>query len=324
MNNFQLNNIINENIQPISLLYSKNNIFLSLKNHVIKIYEIKIINNNNNNNKLTKFNLVTTIQENSENIFLYELPNKNIIYYSIDGFLKIRNKNNFISITTFSIHIERLKIYKNGNLLTLFNNQIKIWKIDGLRFIHLKKFIFKNYLIYNIFALNNEYEFIFSSFDYNSNEKGITIFKNKKEKNFIFIEKLNNNNQIINQNNFCTNLIFINNKNNFIVNDYNKIYLINNNNNNEKNKYKIEKIFHFEENINIILKLNDNNFIISFDSINNIVKKISKWKINNKENIIKLDEKLAHFSIINNLTLINNNFFISMSKDKTIKIWRYN
>ena len=323
MNNFQLNNIINENIQPISLLYSKNNIFLSLKNHVIKIYEIKIINNNNNN-KLTKFNLVTTIQENSENIFLYELPNKNIIYYSIDGFLKIRNKNNFISITTFSIHIERLKIYKNGNLLTLFNNQIKIWKIDGLRFIHLKKFIFKNYLIYNIFTLNNEYEFIFSSFDYNSNEKGITIFKNKKEKNFIFIEKLNNNNQIINQNNFCTNLIFINNKNNFIVNDYNKIYLINNNNNNEKNKYKIEKIFHFEENINIILKLNDNNFIISFDSINNIVKKISKWKINNKENIIKLDEKLAHFSIINNLTLINNNFFISMSKDKTIKIWRYN
>ena len=323
MNNFQLNNIINENIQPISLLYSKNNIFLSLKNHVIKIYEIKIINNNNNN-KLTKFNLVTAIQENSENIFLYELPNKNIIYYSIDGFLKIRNKNNFISITTFSIHIERLKIYKNGNLLTLFNNQIKIWKIDGLRFIHLKKFIFKNYLIYNIFALNNEYEFIFSSFDYNSNEKGITIFKNKKEKNFIFIEKLNNNNQIINQNNFCTNLIFINNKNNFIVNDYNKIYLINNNNNNEKNKYKIEKIFHFEENINIILKLNDNNFIISFDSINNIVKKISKWKINNKENIIKLDEKLAHFSIINNLTLLNNNFFISMSKDKTIKIWRYN
>ena len=323
MNNFQLNNIINENIQPISLLYSKNNIFLSLKNHVIKIYEIKIINNNNNN-KLTKFNLVTAIQENSENIFLYELPNKNIIYYSIDGFLKIRNKNNFISITTFSIHIERLKIYKNGNLLTLFNNQIKIWKIDGLRFIHLKKFIFKNYLIYNIFALNNEYEFIFSSFDYNSNEKGITIFKNKKEKNFIFIEKLNNNNQIINQNNFCTNLIFINNKNNFIVNDYNKIYLINNYNNNEKNKYKIEKIFHFEENINIILKLNDNNFIISFDSINNIVKKISKWKINNKENIIKLDEKLAHFSIINNLTLLNNNFFISMSKDKTIKIWRYN
>ena len=323
MNNFQLNNIINENIQPISLLYSKNNIFLSLKNHVIKIYEIKIINKNNNN-KLTKFNLVTAIQENSENIFLYELPNKNIIYYSIDGFLKIRNKNNFISITTFSIHIERLKIYKNGNLLTLFNNQIKIWKIDGLRFIHLKKFIFKNYLIYNIFALNNEYEFIFSSFDYNSNEKGIIIFKNKKEKNFIFIEKLNNNNQIINQNNFCTNLIFINNNNNFIVNDYNKIYLINNNNNNEKNKYKIEKIFHFEENINIILKLNDNNFIISFDSINNIVKKISKWKINNKENIIKLDEKLAHFSIINNLTLINNNFFISMSKDKTIKIWRYN
>ena len=323
MNNFQLNNIINENIQPISLLYSKNNIFLSLKNHVIKIYEIKIINNNNNN-KLTKFNLVTAIQENSENIFLYELPNKNIIYYSIDGFLKIRNKNNFISITTFSIHIERLKIYKNGNLLTLFNNQIKIWKIDGLRFIHLKKFIFKNYLIYNIFALNNEYEFIFSSFDYNSNEKGITIFKNKKEKNFIFIEKLNNNNQIINQNNFCTNLIFFNNNNNFIVNDYNKIYLINNNNNNEKNKYKIEKIFHFEENINIILKLNDNNFIISFDSINNIVKKISKWKINNKENIIKLDEKLAHFSIINNLTLLNNNFFISMSKDKTIKIWRYN
>jgi hypothetical protein len=323
MNNFQLNNIINENIQPISLLYSKNNIFLSLKNHVIKIYEIKIINNNNNN-KLTKFNLVTAIQENSENIFLYELPNKNIIYYSIDGFLKIRNKNNFISITTFSIHIERLKIYKNGNLLTLFNNQIKIWKIDGLRFIHLKKFIFKNYLIYNIFALKNEYEFIFSSFDYNSNEKGITIFKNKKEKNFIFIEKLNNNNQIINQNNFCTNLIFINNNNNFIVNDYNKIYLINNNNNNEKNKYKIEKIFHFEENINIILKLNDNNFIISFDSINNIVKKISKWKINNKENIIKLDEKLAHFSIINNLTLLNNNFFISMSKDKTIKIWRYN
>ena len=323
MNNFQLNNIINENIQPISLLYSKNNIFLSLKNHVIKIYEIKIINKNNNN-KLTKFNLVTAIQENSENIFLYELPNKNIIYYSIDGFLKIRNKNNFISITTFSIHIERLKIYKNGNLLTLFNNQIKIWKIDGLRFIHLKKFIFKNYLIYNIFALNNEYEFIFSSFDYNSNEKGITIFKNKKEKNFIFIEKLNNNNQIINQNNFCTNLIFINNNNNFIVNDYNKIYLIKNNNNNEKNKYKIEKIFHFEENINIILKLNDNNFIISFDSINNIVKKISKWKINNKENIIKLDEKLAHFSIINNLTLINNNFFISMSKDKTIKIWRYN
>ena len=322
MNNFQLNNIINENIQPISLLYSKNNIFLSLKNHVIKIYEIKIINNNNN--KLTKFNLVTAIQENSENIFLYELPNKNIIYYSIDGFLKIRNKNNFISITTFSIHIERLKIYKNGNLLTLFNNQIKIWKIDGLRFIHLKKFIFKNYLIYNIFALNNEYEFIFSSFDYNSNEKGITIFKNKKEKNFIFIEKLNNNNQIINQNNFCTNLIFFNNNNNFIVNDYNKIYLINNNNNNEKNKYKIEKIFHFEENINIILKLNDNNFIISFDSINNIVKKISKWKINNKENIIKLDEKLAHFSIINNLTLLNNNFFISMSKDKTIKIWRYN
>ena len=323
MNNFQLNNIINENIQPISLLYSKNNIFLSLKNHVIKIYEIKIINNNNNN-KLTKFNLVTAIQENSENIFLYELPNKNIIYYSIDGFLKIRNKNNFISITTFSIHIERLKIYKNGNLLTLFNNQIKIWKIDGLRFIHLKKFIFKNYLIYNIFTLNNENEFIFSSFDYNSNEKGITIFKNKKEKNFIFIEKLNNNNQIINQNNFCSNLIFINNNNNFIVNDYNKIYLINNNNNNEKNKYKIEKIFHFEENINIILKLNDNNFIISFDSINNIVKKISKWKINNKENIIKLDEKLAHFSIINNLTLINNNFFISMSKDKTIKIWRYN
>ncbi len=323
MNNFQLNNIINENIQPISLLYSKNNIFLSLKNHVIKIYEIKIINNNNNN-KLTKFNLVTAIQENSENIFLYELPNKNIIYYSIDGFLKIRNKNNFISITTFSIHIERLKIYKNGNLLTLFNNQIKIWKIDGLRFIHLKKFIFKNYLIYNIFALNNEYEFIFSFFDYNSNEKGITIFKNKKEKNFIFIEKLNNNNQIINQNNFCTNLIFFNNNNNFIVNDYNKIYLINNNNNNEKNKYKIEKIFHFEENINIILKLNDNNFIISFDSINNIVKKISKWKINNKENIIKLDEKLAHFSIINNLTLLNNNFFISMSKDKTIKIWRYN
>ncbi len=223
MNNFQLNNIINENIQPISLLYSKNNIFLSLKNHVIKIYEIKIINNNNNNNKLTKFNLVTAIQENSENIFLYELPNKNIIYYSIDGFLKIRNKNNFISITTFSIHIERLKIYKNGNLLTLFNNQIKIWKIDGLRFIHLKKFIFKNYLIYNIFALNNEYEFIFSFFDYNSNEKGITIFKNKKEKNFIFIEKLNNNNQIINQNNFCTNLIFFNNNNNFIVNDYNKI-----------------------------------------------------------------------------------------------------
>ena len=323
MNNFQLNNIINENIQPISLLYSKNNIFLSLKNHVIKIYEIKIINNNNNN-KLTKFNLVTTIQENSENIFLYELPNKNIIYYSIDGFLKIRNKNNFISITTFSIHIERLKIYKNGNLLTLFNNQIKIWKIEGLRFIHLKKFVFKNYLIYNIFVLNNENEFIFSCFDYNSNEKGITIFKNKKEKNFIFIEKLNNNNQIINQKNFCTNLIFINNNNNFIVNDYNKIYLINNNNNNEKNKYKIEKIFHFEENINIILKLNDNNFIISFDSINNIVKKISKWKINNKENIIKLDEKLAHFSIINNLTLLNNNFFISMSKDKTIKIWRYN
>ena len=323
MNNFQLNNIINENIQPISLLYSKNNIFLSLKNHVIKIYEIKIINNNNNN-KLTKFNLVTTIQENSENIFLYELPNKNIIYYSIDGFLKIRNKNNFISITTFSIHIERLKIYKNGNLLTLFNNQIKIWKIEGLRFIHLKKFVFKNYLIYNIFTLNNEYEFIFSSFDYNSNEKGITIFKNKKEKKFIFFEKLNNNNQIINQKNFCTNLIFINNNNNFIVNDYNKIYLINNNNNNEKNKYKIEKIFHFEENINIILKLNDNNFIISFDSINNIVKKISKWKINNKENIIKLDEKLAHFSIINNLTLLNNNFFISMSKDKTIKIWRYN
>ena len=322
MNNFQLNNIINENIQPISLLYSKNNIFLSLKNHVIKIYEIKIINNNNNN-KLTKFNLVTAIQENSENIFLYELPNKNIIYYSIDGFLKIRNKNNFISITTFSIHIERLKIYKNGNLLTLFNNQIKIWKIDGLRFIHLKKFIFKNYLIYNIFALNNEYEFIFSSFDYNSNEKGITIFKNKKEKKFIFFEKLNNNNQIINQNNFCSNLIFINNNNNFIVNDYNKIYLINNNNK-EKNKFKIEKIFHFEENINIILKLNDNNFIISFDSINNIVKKISKWKINNKENIIKLDEKLAHFSIINNLTLLNNNFFISMSKDKTIKIWRYN
>ena len=319
MNNFELNNIINENIQAISLLYSKNgNIFLSLKNHVIKIYEIKI--NNINNNKLINFNLVTAIQENSENIFLYELPNKNIIYYSIDGFLKIRNKNNFNSITTFSIHIERLKIYKNGNLLTLFNNQIKIWKIDGLRFIHLKKFIFKNYLIYNIFALNNEYEFIFSSFDYNSNEKGITIFKNKKEKNFIFIEKLNNNNQIINQNNFCTNLIFFNNNNNFIVNDYNKIYLINNVG---KNNYKIEKIFNFEENINIILKLNDNNFIISFDSINNIVKKISRWKINNKE-IIKLDEKLAHFSIINNLTLLNNNFFISMSKDKTIKIWRYN
>jgi hypothetical protein len=196
--------------------------------------KINKIINNNNNNKLTKFNLVTAIQENSENIFLYELPNKNIIYYSIDGFLKIRNKNNFISITTFSIHIERLKIYKNGNLLTLFNNQIKIWKIDGLRFIHLKKFIFKNYLIYNIFALNNEYEFIFSSFDYNSNEKGITIFKNKKEKNFIFIEKLNNNNQMINKNKFCTNLIFINNNNNFIVNDYNKIYLINNNNNNER------------------------------------------------------------------------------------------
>jgi hypothetical protein len=251
------------------------------------------------------------------------LPNKNIIYYSIDGFLKIRNKNNFISITTFSIHIEKLKIYKNGNLLTLFNNQIKIWKIEGLRFIHLKKFVFKNYLIYNIFVLNNENEFIFSCFDYNSNEKGITIFKNKKEKKFIFFEKLNNNNQIINQNNFCSNLIFINNNNNFIVNDYNKIYLINNNNK-EKNKFKIEKIFHFEENINIILKLNDNNFIISFDSINNIVKKISKWKINNKENIIKLDEKLAHFSIINNLTLLNNNFFISMSKDKTIKIWRYN
>ena len=319
MNNFQLNNIINENIQPISLLYSKNNIFLSLKNHVIKIYEIKIINNNNNN-KLTKFNLVTAIQENSENIFLYELPNKNIIYYSIDGFLKIRNKNNFISITTFSIHIERLKIYKNGNLLTLFNNQIKIWKIDGLRFIHLKKFIFKNYLIYNIFTLNNENEFIFSAFDFNSNEKGIIIFKNKKEKNFIFFEKLNNYNQIINQYNFCSNLIFINNNNNFIVNDYNKIYLINNVG---KNNYKIEKIFNFEENINIILKLNDNNFIISFDSINNIVKKISRWKINNKE-IIKLDEKLAHFSIINNLTLLNNNFFISMSKDKTIKIWRYN
>ena len=323
MNNFELNNIINENIQAISLLYSKNgNIFLSLKNHVIKIYEIKI--NNINNNKLINFNLVTAIQENSENIFLYELPNKNIIYYSIDGFLKIRNKNNFNSITTFSIHIERLKIYKNGNLLTLFNNQIKIWKIDGLRFIHLKKFIFKNYLIYNIFTLNNENEFIFSAFDFNSNEKGIIIFKNKKEKNFIFFEKLNNYNQIINQYNFCSNLIFINNNNNFIVNDYNKIYLINNNNNNEKNKYKIEKIFHFEENINIILKLNDNNFIISFDSINNIVKKISKWKINNKENIIKLDEKLAHFSIINNLTLLNNNFFISMSKDKTIKIWRYN
>ena len=322
MNNFELNNIINENIQAISLLYSKNgNIFLSLKNHVIKIYEIKI--NNINNNKLINFNLVTAIQENSENIFLYELPNKNIIYYSIDGFLKIRNKNNFISITTFSIHIERLKVYKNGNLLTLFNNQIKIWKIEGLRFIHLKKFVFKNYLIYNIFALNNEFEFIFSCFDYNSNEKGITIFKNKKEKKFIFFEKLNNNNQIINQNNFCSNLIFINNNNNFIVNDYNKIYLINNNNK-EKNKFKIEKIFHFEENINIILKLNDNNFIISFDSINNIVKKISKWKINNKENIIKLDEKLAHFSIINNLTLLNNNFFISMSKDKTIKIWRYN
>ena len=319
MNNFELNNIINENIQAISLLYSKNgNIFLSLKNHVIKIYEIKI--NNINNNKLINFNLVTAIQENSENIFLYELPNKNIIYYSIDGFLKIRNKNNFISITTFSIHIERLKIYKNGNLLTLFNNQIKIWKIDGLRFIHLKKFIFKNYLIYNIFTLNNENEFIFSAFDFNSNEKGIIIFKNKKEKNFIFFEKLNNYNQIINQYNFCSNLIFINNNNNFIVNDYNKIYLINNVG---KNNYKIEKIFNFEENINIILKLNDNNFIISFDSINNIVKKISRWKINNKE-IIKLDEKLAHFSIINNLTLLNNNFFISMSKDKTIKIWRYN
>ena len=187
MNNFELNNIINENIQAISLLYSKNgNIFLSLKNHVIKIYEIKI--NNINNNKLINFNLVTAIQENSENIFLYELPNKNIIYYSIDGFLKIRNKNNFNSITTFSIHIERLKIYKNGNLLTLFNNQIKIWKIDGLRFIHLKKFIFKNYLIYNIFTLNNENEFIFSAFDFNSNEKGIIIFKNKKEKNFIFFE----------------------------------------------------------------------------------------------------------------------------------------
>ena len=319
MNNFELNNIINENIQAISLLYSKNgNIFLSLKNHVIKIYEIKI--NNINNNKLINFNLVTAIQENSENIFLYELPNKNIIYYSIDGFLKIRNKNNFNSITTFSIHIERLKIYKNGNLLTLFNNQIKIWKIDGLRFIHLKKFIFKNYLIYNIFTLNNENEFIFSAFDFNSNEKGIIIFKNKKEKNFIFFEKLNNYNQIINQYNFCSNLIFINNNNNFIVNDYNKIYLINNVG---KNNYKIEKIFNFEENINIILKLNDNNFIISFDSINNIVKKISRWKINNKE-IIKLDEKLAHFSIINNLTLLNNNFFISMSKDKTIKIWRYN
>jgi len=319
MNNFELNNIINENIQAISLLYSKNgNIFLSLKNHVIKIYEIKI--NNINNNKLINFNLVTAIQENSENIFLYELPNKNIIYYSIDGFLKIRNKNNFNSITTFSIHIERLKIYKNGNLLTLFNNQIKIWKIDGLRFIHLKKFIFKNYLIYNIFTLNNENEFIFSAFDFNSNEKGIIIFKNKKEKNFIFFEKLNNYNKIINQYNFCSNLIFINNNNNFIVNDYNKIYLINNVG---KNNYKIEKIFNFEENINIILKLNDNNFIISFDSINNIVKKISRWKINNKE-IIKLDEKLAHFSIINNLTLLNNNFFISMSKDKTIKIWRYN
>jgi len=319
MNNFELNNIINENIQAISLLYSKNgNIFLSLKNHVIKIYEIKI--NKINNNNIINFNLVTAIQENSENIFLYELPNKNIIYYSIDGFLKIRNKNNFNSITTFSIHIERLKIYKNGNLLTLFNNQIKIWKIDGLRFIHLKKFIFKNYLIYNIYSLNNENEFIFSAFDFNTNEKGVMIFKNKKEKNFIFFEKLNNYNQIINQYNFCSNLIFINNNNNFIVNDNNKIYLINNIG---KNNYKIEKIFNFEENINIILKLNDNNFIISFDSINNIVKKISRWKINNKENI-KLDEKLAHFSIINNLTLLNNNFFISMSKDKTIKIWRYN
>ena len=308
-NHFYQSNFTLEQLHKNKLLVSSFSIqeIIDFISNLIKDKNI-IIEENEKNNYL-KFILISTL--------VYH-PNVELIL-KIKGILikeniieKILNENTLIK-NSYQIDIENLK--KKIEFFEKENNSLKemIIKNDNL-IINYEKMIKK--MEQKIQFLENNYN------DHKINNNKNNNYQITNECNFEITQNKSNKNNLNNKGNS-------NNNNNMIIDNLD-ITNMNINKNNKNNHININTSEKYENNENILEKINEINLQsyvtsmsifpsgkIVFSLFNNTIK-ITEV---NFSKIIQLIEK-AHNDFITYISIKDENNFVSCSKDKNIKTWK--